>query len=226
MDYKSALVDNLPPPATTVNPSLASAAPGSSVLNLPVPAADAGELKRPASTQRLSLYAGNNNRSNLQNSAMSSKRGAAKSTVRMRTQSGQEEETATKDDEEDGSEVEIIGDKAYNKHIGRGHSKKGQVMALRERSTKNLTAGFRKKVWKQVCLVLRDESMELFKTPSEETSHLYIELSEVESVKRKQGLECGFEVHNIMGEQVLELRSTTEAEADEWVEAISTAAAL
>jgi hypothetical protein len=196
---------------------------------LPVPP-DVGEMKRPASTQRLSLYAGNNNRSNLKKTVQQgSFRGKTKSTLRQRAQSKEEGGTKEEDgceEEDEGDEVEIIGDKAYNKHIGKGHKKKGQVLTLRERGTKNPVAGFRKKVWKQVCLVLRDESMELFKTPSEDTSHIYVDLSQIENVQRKEGLECGFEVHNIEGERVLELRGLSEAEANEWVEAIRSTAAL
>ena len=174
---------------------------------------------------------GNNNRAGLAKAIQSSKRVGPKTTVRDRIGSDpreDEEGREDEDEEDEGDEVEIYGDQSYAKHIGKGHAKKGQVLALRARSTKKISAssGFRKHVWKTVCLVLRKESMELFKTPSEETSHQYIDLSEVEAVERKEGLEAGFEIWHIDGSVALQLRALSEAEADEWVGAIHEAAAL
>jgi hypothetical protein len=108
-------------------------------------------------------------------------------------------------------EVVVWKDNSYKVQSRKGHIKTGTVLALRSRSTKSLSSGFRKQVWKEVWLVLRKGSLELFKTPAENPleSHRYIGLEEIEYIGRRyvkshcsnkpEPLLCGFEVIHIDG---------------------------
>lgn len=102
---------------------------------------------------------------------------------------------------------------------------RGPVYEMRSRSTKKIwksdAHGFRKMVWKEVCLVLRDNSLEIFKTPDAAVSHHYTGLADILDIVRKDGLEGGggFEYTLISGEKIV-LRAASESEADGWVASI------
>ena len=67
----------------------------------------------------------------------------------------------------------------------------GGVQQERERGTKNVSSGFRKMVWKDVWLELKDTQVQLWKTSEREKSHGVVALRSVIECNAGQGAETG-----------------------------------
>jgi hypothetical protein len=99
---------------------------------------------------------------------------------------------------------------------------RGPVYEQRTRGTKKIwkEGGFRKLVWKQVCLVLREGSLEIFKTDEAEKSHHYTGLADILEVGRSETAEGGGFHCSLISGETMELRAASESEADGWVASI------
>ena len=100
------------------------------------------------------------------------------------------------------------------------------MLQERERGSRNAAHGFRKLVWKEQYLVLREQSVELFKTSEMAVSHGRVEMTGISKVYARAQTPGsispdgpGFVVLCTNG-SAWDLRTNTEQEAAAWILAV------